>query len=108
MKPSRAVVSGNRKVLVAALVAAPFVVGALLWIYYPAVPKSLLGWILLILLGIPTWMLLEWLGDRVFGAQLFARLGRTSRIALAVPIAILLLLLAAYLVHLGQWAIGGR
>lgn len=86
---------------------AALVTAMLLWLYYPTIPRSVLGWILLFVIGIPTWLLLEWLGERVLEARFFSRIGRTARIALAVPILILLLIIAAYIIHLGQRAIAG-
>jgi hypothetical protein len=79
----------------------------LLWLYYPAIPRGILGWVLLFVIGIPTWFLLEWLGGRILGAQIFARMGRAARIALAVPVLILFLIAAAYIIHLGQRAMAG-
>lgn len=79
----------------------------LLWLYYPTIPRSVLGWVLLFVIGIPTWLLLEWLGERIVGAHFFSRIGRAARIALAVPILILFVIIAAYIIHLGQRAIAG-
>lgn len=93
--------------VLAALLVAALVTAMLLWLYYPTIPRSVLGWILLFVIGIPTWLLLEWLGERVLEARFFSRIGRTARIALAVPILILLLIIAAYIIHLGQRAIAG-
>ena len=83
------------------------VVGVLLWLYYPTIPRSVLGWVLLFVIGIPTWLLLEWLGQRILEARFFSRMKRATRIALAVPILILFIILAAYIIHLGQGAIAG-
>lgn len=91
----------------AALLAVPIVVALLLWLYYPTIPRSVLGWILLLVIGIPTWIVLEWLGHRLLEARFFSRLGSVARIALAVPILILFMIAAGYLVRLGQTAIGG-
>lgn len=89
------------------MLAAALVVAMLLWLYYPTIPRSVLGWVLLLVIGIPTWFLLEWLGERILGARFFSRIGRGARIALAVPILIVFLILAAYIIHLGQRAIAG-
>jgi len=91
----------------ATLLAAALVVAMLLWLYYPTIPRSVLGWVLLFVIGIPTWLLLEWLGERIVGAHFFSRIGRAARIALAVPILILFVIIAAYIIHLGQRAIAG-
>jgi hypothetical protein len=94
-------------VVVAALLLLALAVGLLLWLYYPVVPRSVLGWVLLFVIGIPSWLFLEWLGDRVFSARVFSRIGRAARIALAVPVMILLLIVAAYIIYLGQRVIAG-
>lgn len=91
----------------ATLLAVVLVAAILLWLYYPTIPRSVLGWVLLFVIGIPTWFLLEWLGGRILGAHFFSRMGRGARIALAVPILILFLIFAAYIIHLGQRAIAG-
>jgi hypothetical protein len=91
----------------ATLLAAALLVAMLLWLYHPTIPRSVLGWVLLFVIGIPTWLLLEWLGERIVGAQFFSRMGRAARIALAVPVLILFLIIAAYIIHLGQRAIAG-
>ena len=93
--------------VVAALLAVPLVAGMLLWLYYPTMPRSVVGWLLLFVIGIPTWLLLEWLDERIFESRFFSRLGRTARIALAVPALILFLIFALHLVRLGQRAISG-
>ncbi len=91
----------------ATLLAAALVVATLLCMYYPTIPRSVLGWVLLFVIGIPTWLLLEWLGERILEAQFFSRIGRTARIALAVPILIVLMSVVTYIVDLGQRAIAG-
>jgi hypothetical protein len=93
--------------VIATLLAAALVVAMLLWLYYPAIPRGIFGWALLFVIGVPTWFLLEWLGGRIIGAQFFSQMGRAARIALAVPVLILFLVVAAYIVHLGQRAIAG-
>jgi hypothetical protein len=97
--------SSRVDVVVAVLLALAIVVGTLLWMYHPVIPRSGLGWVLLFVIGIPTWFLLEWLGDRVLSARVFARTGRAVRIALAVSALILLMAIAMYIIHLGQRAI---
>jgi hypothetical protein len=91
----------------ATLLAAALVTAMLLWLYYPTIPRSVLGWVLLFVIGIPSWFFLEWLGGLVLGARFFSRMGRVPRIALAVPILIVLLVIAVYVIHLGQRAIAG-
>ncbi len=77
----------------------------LVWLYYPVLPKSALGWGLLFAIGIPTWLLLEWLGGVVLGAKVFSRLSSFGRIALAVPALLVLIVFAAAVIWLGQWVI---
>ena len=91
----------------AILLAAVLFVAILLWMYHPTLPSSVLGWVLLFVIGIPTWFLLEWLGQRILEARFFSRMERATRIAVAVPILILFIILAAYIIHLGQRAIAG-
>lgn len=99
--------STRTSVLLAVLFAILLGTCLLLWLYYPIVPHSVLGWILLFVIGIPTWAFLEWLGDMVLGAKVFSRLGPKGRIALGVPVLILLIAIAAVVVWLGQQAIAG-
>jgi hypothetical protein len=93
--------------VVAALLAVALVVGVLLWMYYPMIPRSVLGWVLLLVIGIPTWFLLEWIGERTLRSRFFSRLGSAARIALAVPVLILLLIFASCIIVLGGKLIGG-
>ena len=106
-RPAKAFRSPRADTVVAVLLTLALVVGMLLWLYYPVTPRSATGWVMLIVIGIPTWFFLEWLGGRVVGARVFSGMGRTARIGLAVPVLILLLIVAAYVVHLGQRAIAG-
>ncbi|GAB2524612.1 hypothetical protein [Lysobacter humi (ex Lee et al. 2017)] len=93
-----------RAVLTAGSIAA-FLVGIFLFIYYPAVPKSLLGWILLVVVGLPAWMFLEWAGDSVLGARFFKRRSSAGRIFLAVPAVAALMGLATLVVVCVRWVI---
>ena len=77
---------------------AGFIIGMLLYLYFPAVPKSLLGWVVLLVLGIPVWLFIEWLGEAVFGSAFFVRLSAVGRILLAVPIMLVLMVVALVLV----------
>ena len=99
--------SSRAEVVVTVLLAVALAAGLLLWLYYPVVPRSVLAWVLLFVIGIPSWLFLEWLGDRVLSARVFSRIGRAARIALAVPVMVLLLIVAAYIIHLGQRVIAG-
>ena len=91
----------------AILLAAALAVAMLLWLYYPVIPRSVLGWVLLFVIGIPTWFLLEWVGGRLLGAKFFSGMGRAARIALVVPVLLLFIVIAGYVIHLGQRAIAG-
>ena len=75
---------------------------ALLFAYSPAVPKSLLGWVALFLVGLPAWFALEWVGTTVLGSQFFARLSRPMRILLAVPAFAAIMVLAVVVGHFVQ------
>jgi len=99
--------SSRTETVVVVILALVFVVGVLLWLSYPVVPRSFLGWVLLFVIGIPTWFVLEWLGERVLGARIFARVGSAARIALGVPLLILFVIVGAFLIRLGQRAIAG-
>ena len=100
--------SSRADTVVAVLLALAFAAGMLLWLYYPVSPRSALGWVLLFVISIPTWFFLEWLGGRVLGARVLSRMGRAARIALAVPVLILFLIVAACLIRLGQIAMAGQ
>ena len=70
--------------------------------YFPAVPRSLLGWVALFLVGLPSWFALEWVGTTVLGSQFFARLSRPMRILLAVPAVAAIMVLAVIVVRFVQ------
>lgn len=72
---------------------------ALLVVYFPAVPKSFLGWAALFLVGLPAWFALEWVGTVVLGSRFFARLSRPMRILLAVPAVAAIMALAVIVVQ---------
>jgi|SRR5690349_20470875 len=99
--------SSRAEAAIAALLAVALVAGILLWLYFPVIPRSTVGWALLFVAGIPTWFFLEWLGGRVLASSIFSRLRPAARIALAVPVLLVLLLVAACIIHLGQGAISG-
>ena len=99
--------SSRKETVVAVLLALMAVVGLLLWLYYPVIPSGVLGWVLLVVIGIPTWFLLEWLGGRMLEARFFQRMGSGARIALAVPLLILFLIVGGLLVRFGQRVIAG-
>ena len=99
--------SSRSEVVIAALLVSALAVGMLIWLYYPVVPQNVLGWVMLFVVGVPSWLFLEWLGNLVFSARIFTRIGRAARIALAVPVMILFLIVAGYVIYLGQKVIAG-
>ena len=82
-------------------IAAVFVC-ALLVAYFPAVPKSFLGWAALVFVGLPVWFFLEWLGGVVLQSQFFSRLPSIWRVLIAIPVLILLMVVAVFLIKLVQ------
>jgi hypothetical protein len=78
-------------------IAAVFVC-ALLLAYFPAVPKSFLGWAALVFAGLPVWFFLEWLGEAVLQSQFFSRLPSIWRVLIAIPVVILLMAFASLLI----------
>ena len=86
--------SSNLRTSLSLLGLVGLVASALLFAYFPAVPRSFLGWVALFLVGLPTWFALEWVGTTVLGSQFFARLSRPMRILLAVPALAAIMVLA--------------
>lgn len=86
--------SSNLRSSLSLLALVGLVACALLFAYFPAVPRSLLGWVALFLVGLPAWLALEWVGTAVLGSQFFARLSRPMRILLAVPALAAIMVLA--------------
>jgi hypothetical protein len=78
------------------------IVCLLIFIYYPAVPTSILGWATLIFVGIPFWLFLEWLGGAVFEMRFFSRLSSAARIGLAIPVMIILMIASVFLIRAVQ------
>lgn len=78
----------------------------LLFVYFSTVPKSLLGWVALFLVGLPSWFALEWVGTTVLGSQFFARLSRPMRILLAVPVFAAIMVLAVVVGQFVQRIVG--
>jgi hypothetical protein len=79
---------------------------ALLFVYFPAVPTSLLGWVALVIVGLPSWFALEWVGTTVLGSQFFSRLSRPMRILLAVPALAAIMVLAVVVGQFFQRLVG--
>ena len=82
-----------------------FVVSALVYLYQPAIHRSLAGWAALIGLGLPVWMGLEWTGATLLRSGLLARQSRFLRVLVGVPVIAVLMLLATLAVQTVQWAI---
>ena len=74
----------------------------MLFIYYPAVPRSVLGWLALVFVGLPVWFFLEWLGNRVLGMRFFSQLSSSLRIVIAIPFVIALAVVGILLVQFVQ------
>lgn len=69
-----------------------------LFIYFPAFPRSIIGWLSLFFVGVPVLFLVEWLGEKTLGSAFFTRLSSPARIALGVPAVVILVLVTAWLV----------
>ena len=92
----------NLRSSLAALGVVGFLVCALLVIYFPAVPKSALGWLALVFLGSPVWLFLEWLGEVALRSRYFAGKSSAVRIVLAVPVVAVLMVIAVLLIGFVQ------
>lgn len=68
-----------------------------LFMYYPAFPKSIVGWLGLLFVGVPLLFMFEWLGEKTLGSAFFTRLPSVARIALGVPIFVLVMLVVIWL-----------
>jgi hypothetical protein len=88
--------SRNRFALVVIAVA---ISSVLLAISFWVAPHSLLGWLVLLIAGIPAWLFLEWLGGGALGMPFFQRLPSTARILVGIPV-VIVLMTAAFLVSL--------
>jgi hypothetical protein len=73
--------------------------------FYPSVPDSLMGWIALLLLGLPAWILLESVGDFVLGSSFFKAMPGWLRITVGVPVVLVLMGIAFIVVLVVQNAI---
>jgi hypothetical protein len=82
-----------------------FCAAFLAWTFYPAIPSSLLGWAALILIGIPAYLFLEWLGETVLGSQFFKNRSSFTRVLLGVPVALILLVVALFVIGFVQQSI---
>ncbi|MBI3100200.1 MAG: hypothetical protein HYY98_01375 [Burkholderiales bacterium] len=68
-----------------------------LFVYYPAFPKSVAGWLGLLFIGVPLIFFFEWLGNITLGVSFFNRLPSAGRVALGVPIVILVMVVVKWL-----------
>ncbi|WP_144394367.1 hypothetical protein [Pleionea sediminis] len=68
-----------------------FIVAFLIMHFYPSIPRTILSWSALIILGLPAWFFLEWLGGAVLGSEFFKNRSRFVRIILGVPTLLLLM-----------------
>jgi hypothetical protein len=95
-----------RAITILSLVGASvLVVGALLFVYYPAVPNSVAGWVALIGLGLPVFAGLEWSGDALARSRWLKSRSSTFRVLVGVPLMAGLLMGALLLMWAVQWVI---
>jgi hypothetical protein len=69
----------------------------LLALQFWVLPTKFVGWVALLTLGLPTWLLLEWLGEKVSSSQFFRKMSSPARIAIGVPVFGALCVVAALL-----------
>ena len=72
--------------IVAVVVALGACIALGLWSTVDVVPHSMLGWALLIGLGVPAVVLVEAVGDAGSGARFLARLSSPMRVLVAIPL----------------------
>lgn len=75
-----------------------FFAAFLAWTFYPEIPSSVFGWAALFVVGIPAYMLIEWLGEIVLSSQFFNNRSSFTRILLGVPVALALLAIALFVI----------
>jgi hypothetical protein len=68
------------------------------FVYYPALPRSVAGWLGMLFVGVPLLFLIEWLGEKTLGSAFFDRLSSVTRIALGVPVFVLLMVVVVWFV----------
>jgi hypothetical protein len=79
------------------------ILGALLvWIFYPDIPESILGWIALFLIGIPAWLFIEWFGEKVLGSQFIKNSSNGVRILLGIPLVLIVATVAIFVIGFVQ------
>ncbi|MDP5460484.1 hypothetical protein [Alishewanella sp. SMS8] len=75
-----------------------FLITLLIWTFYPEIPSSFFGWAALFVIGIPAYILMEWLGEVVFSSQFFKNRSSFTRILLGVPVALVLIGVAFFVI----------
>jgi hypothetical protein len=93
----------NRILSILGIVA--FCAAFLAWTFYPEIPSSVLGWGALIIIGIPAYIFLEWLGETILGSQFFKNRSSFTRVLLGVPVALILIVIALFVVGFVQQSI---
>jgi hypothetical protein len=73
-----------------------------LFVYYPAIPRTIVGWLGLLFVGVPLLFLFEWLGEKTLGSPFFSRLPSAARIALGVPVFIILMVVVIWLASIAS------
>lgn len=83
---------------VIAVISATIIICTLLVInFFPDIPRTIGGWGVLIIFGLPSWVMLEWLGEIVLGSKFIKNRTSGFRILFGV-LAVLLLLPIVYFV----------
>lgn len=70
--------------------------------FYPTVPRSFLGWVALFFIGLPAWLILESTGEFVLGARFFKHMPIWLRILVGVPVVIVLIAFALFVIGFVQ------
>lgn len=68
--------------------------------YFPAFPKSIVGWLSLIVIGVPSLFLFEWMGAKALSFNFFKRISSAARVAIAIPGCLLVLVLVVWLANI--------
>jgi hypothetical protein len=69
----------------------------LLALQFWVLPTKFAGWLALLALGLPTWLLLECLSEKISNSQAFKKMSSPARIAIGVPVFGALCVVAALL-----------
>ena len=76
-----------------------------LWIFVPSFPRSALGWVVLVVLGLPVSLLIEWLGEESLSAKFWTRRSAATRLLLGVPAVLVLMGVSLALIWGVRWMI---